>query len=452
MIEASMTELTNETSVAVGLEQPAHEDATLCALLRAFAIKFGETSISAINQASKVVNVRRRTFCEEVLREGTEGGAAVAILTCDTIDGKVESDGWVEQNQNPRNINAYLSQLFPTRVFISQGTRQVAAVVEKHTTFSGYRGWRKKFLSSLVFLMPWYFPSAQECDIKDLFLAVAESTESDAKQAVISFVNEMARKLDFRTLAIENQLSGYGAKIHEYLVQRQQKERDDCVEQIQSLETSLRIAYHKLQEASVHLNALQNSGGESDDELIDFFKSHKQLSIQSVTRGGIRYEVRDTLEFYDVDDYIAARNNPRSYVGSIEDEQVKRVLDAVVEESKGVFETAACFELSGMRRVSPISGTLNARDCLPQPHIYFYGCSGGNEEYYQTYAEKCDWQSGIEQSIAATKNLNWLDGAVVSSTIDWLISNKHVPCIRVEKLGKLLSVEQFYQMLEKGEL
>ena len=85
------------------------------------------------------------------------------------------------------------------------------------------------------------------------------------------------------------------------------------------------------------------------------------------------------------------------------------------------------------------------------PHIYFYGCGGGNDQYYSKYADSGDWELAIEQAIGAVKNLNFGDSTVVAKMIDWLEHHNSIPCIRMSDTGELVSLKHFIEIIQEGE-
>ena len=94
---------------------------------------------------------------------------------------------------------------------------------------------------------------------------------------------------------------------------------------------------------------------------------------------------------------------------------------------------------------------LSRDDVLPHPHIYFYHCAGGNDQYYSKYADSGEWQLAIEQAIGATKNLNFGDSTVVGRMIRWLDSHRNVRCIKLADSDKIVSVNEFLKILNEGE-
>lgn len=94
---------------------------------------------------------------------------------------------------------------------------------------------------------------------------------------------------------------------------------------------------------------------------------------------------------------------------------------------------------------------LSRTDLMPHPHIYFYRCAGGNDQYYSKYADSGEWQLAIEQAIGATKNLNFGDSTVMGEMIEWLDNNRKTRCIKLADGDTMVSVEEFIKMLNEGE-
>ena len=143
------------------------------------------------------------------------------------------------------------------------------------------------------------------------------------------------------------------------------------------------------------------------------------------------------------------------------DENTRKGLKAIFADHKGVIRVNAVFDLQQFKLVTPRQNEAFVAEAMPNPHIYFYGCSGGNDQYYSQYAENGDWDLGIEQAISATKNLAWGDRAVCTRMINWLRNNDAYPCIyvaeklqpidRVTKEMKLVTFQDFLRMIELTE-
>ena len=130
-------------------------------------------------------------------------------------------------------------------------------------------------------------------------------------------------------------------------------------------------------------------------------------------------------------------------------------------ERRGIIRIHAVFLLESFKMINPLRHGTFLSDSMPNPHIYYHACSGGNETYYYRYAESGDWDLAIEQAIAATKNLNWGDSIVSEEMVEWLFDNGDTPCIyvnddyspieKVTKEMKLISFRDFMEAITAKE-
>jgi len=173
----------------------------------------------------------------------------------------------------------------------------------------------------------------------------------------------------------------------------------------------------------------------------------------------LRFGVDDTLEFYDEDEFMRLLGNTRSFLHNYSD-RTRKGLRAIFADHKGVLRVNAVFDLQQFKLVNPRQHDAFINDSMPNPHIHFYGCSGGNGQYYSQYANSGDWDLGIEQAISATKNLSWGDSTVCNRMIQWLEGSTQ-PCIyvaeglqpieRVSKEMRLVSFQDFLRLIELTE-
>ena len=161
------------------------------------------------------------------------------------------------------------------------------------------------------------------------------------------------------------------------------------------------------------------------------------------------YGVDDTLEYYDTDLLEEIIDNDESFLYDYEDDTVELV-KAIFVENKGIIRTNSVFTLNAGGLVSPERHGSFVSESMPQPHIHFYACSGGNSTYYKQYADRGEWDMAIEQSIAATKNLNFGDSTVCEKMLEWIEEHMNTKFIYTPDLSRLMSGNEFLAYL-KGE-
>lgn len=429
-----------------------NSDYSLAAILRAIIINRSEYTIDSLVKDS-VVLLHRADSDSGVKAAMTADSYKIVVVESRNgyFPNDLEVEEWKALDGAPYPISKYLSQFTKTRVFVNESSKRVVAVVDKIAT----RRWIQAFISTLPRILTWYFTSGLSEEEQAFFKTIsvdnkAVSSEA-AENAFVEYVNGAAEKIDFRAMSLHKHLDGFAKTVKETQMSHYRRNIQNAYDSINSYQCELATLYSRLGEEQRLLNALEASPEEDNTELFDFFNSHKCLQIKRVNKGDITFGITETLEFYDEEEFVSVYNRKGSYIHSrVDSKDVPTVMHAIFAEHKGVFVTNAVFKLSGMRHIS-MERDLSREDVLPHPHIYFYGCAGGNDQYYSKYAESGEWQLAIEQAICATKNLNFGDSTVVGRMIQWLDDNKNAPCIKLAEDGRMVSVKEFLKIIKEGE-
>lgn len=428
-----MTLVSDEAADLFGGATSIDSDYSLPAFVRAIALKYGQFPLDQIKSVTQVSKYRVRSLddMQYCLDEQNEAIIIVECINC--IDEPIFEEGWVsEYSVNGRQFlpSRYLSQFCKTKILINQEEKRVVAFVDRRATHV----WVQAFESIIARLMPWYFPSDLSDEEKRLFTTISEAggkiAMEEAENVFVDFVNSVAKDIDFRQIRLHKQLDGIANRLIQSKITQIRMERDDYLRYITEYQAALRGHYANYEKAVAELAALELAPASTDTSMFDFFNNHKQLSVLDVD-DNLRFGVADTLEFYDEDGFTRVAQNENSYFTGYS-ESVKKALWGIFKERRGVIRVQAVFDLSGMKLVSPRRRESFRDGYMPNPHIYFFACSGGNDQYYGQYAESGDWDLAIEQAIAATKNVNWGDSVACNRMVGWLRDNSNTPCIYIK--------------------
>lgn len=358
-------------------------------------------------------------------------GMTVAKCTVRLDDIKFDKDGWETFDDGPYYLNRYLSQVAKSKVYINRKSRRVIALVENAVTPK----WIQAFESVLWAVLPWYYPEKNEETIR-FFRTFAidnkEYSEEEATRVLVDYVNKVAETVDIRDLYLRKILDGYASRALKAKIDAQADEVDNIASNIEDFMTGLKNAYIRLADAQRLLEGLRKVDAGNDPKLIEFFSQHKNIIVAETEGSVIRYGVDDVLEFYDVDEAKSLFDNEYSWVRDTYTKTFVNRLRQLFVEKRGIFRVSANFTLTDMKLVSPVRGSYPVTESLPNPHIYFYACSGANDQYYSQYAKQGDWDLAIEQSIAATKNWSVGDSAVGSRMFGWIDDYSDTKCIYVK--------------------
>ena len=445
--------------------QSFYDDWSLDALVRAIVMKYSDWSVETISGcvATNRIRVRSQEDMRSVLTRGSEAVVVAECINC--FDGTFTCpEEWKSEftfNGKPFPVNQYLSQYCRTKIYINETKKRVVAFVDRH----GNHVWLQAFESVICRLMPWYFPLDLSDEEKQFYRSISVDnkgvTPEEIADLFVQFVNEVGAQIDFRSMRLHRYLDGIADKARHSRMRDLKNSIESVTRDILSCRNSLAAYYSSLDTYNRELTGLEAIPDETNDAMFNFFNTHKQLSVLEVGSSFLRFGVDDTLEFYDEDEFERVFKSNRSYLGG-RNEDERRALWAIFKERCGVIRIQAAFDLINFKLVQPYSHYTFVDNCMPNPHIYYHACSGGNDAYYYQYAESGDWDLGIEQAISATKNLNWGDSIVCSEMINWLNTHSDTPCIyvaddlsHIEKVNKnamkLMTFCEFVEAIKQKE-
>lgn len=436
-------------------------DASLSAFLRAIVLKSGAYSVNNLSELAKISLVRARR--DQDLRMARDLESSISLVECfGCFDAEIDSDGdWINEftfNGKSFPVNQYLSQFAQTKIYVNEKKRRIVAYVKNRVT----NIWVQAFESVLCRLMPWYFPHDLSEDDKKFYKTISADNKSvsteDAVKAFVSYVDSIAESVNLKDLILHSQLDGVADRMRQSMMAKLRSDLSRLAENINEYRSSMADLYEQYDKAVIELNGLETTPPAKDDAMFQFFKKHKQVSIISSEVNTLKFGVNDLLTFYDEDEFERVYNNKDSYLGASHySNEARSAIWAIFGEHRGIIRTQAVFNLRSFKLVEPIRHMKFVKDSMPNPHIFYHACSGGNEVYYEQYAESGDWDLAIEQAISATKNLNWGDSIVCREMIEWLVENGDVKCIYVNdgspiddvnESSRLVSFDEFVELIK----
>lgn len=439
-------------------------DWSLHAIVRAAVLNSG---VAVSDVAGKTTIKRHRIHVGSELSEmfgNYYNDEAISIVDCvGCFDTELAArEGWTNQfmvNGKACHIDQYLSQFGRTKIYVNEELKRLVAFVDRRATHT----WVQALESILFRLMPWYYPADLSEDDKQFYRSIAVDnkaiTAEEKAGILVQYVNAAAEKINFRDIRLHKMLDGIADRARQTRISSLKNDVEYSRNHIERCMSDLTDHYRTLDAKLLELNALELAEPEQDDSMFKFFNNHKQIKLLSVNDSGLRFGVDDTLEFYDEEEFGRLLGNDRSYLHEWDD-QFRKALSDLFIEHKGVVRVNAIFNLQEFKLINPAQGD-RLEDCgMPNPHIYFYGCSGGNGQYYSQYARSGDWDLAIEQAVSATKNVNWGDSTVCRRMLRWLNEN-NTPCIyvaddlqpieRVNSDMRLVSFRDFIKMTKPTE-
>lgn len=457
--------VSDDADEVLGTCQAFDEDWSLNALVRAIVLKYGNFSVEQLANNVSVERKRARSRNDmEAWLGANYSYEALTIVEClnnsfdeepyhDTAEWKTE----FSYNGKPFPVNQYLSQFGRTKIYLSESQKRLVAFVDRKAT----NVWVQALESVMCRLMPWYYPSDLSAEEQHFYRSIAvdnKAVSAEEKANIfVNYVNSVAELINFREMKLHRLLDGIADRARTSKMRELASAVSSEMDYIRRIQSDMANHYAVLDAKRFELTALENIEPEENDAMFRFFNTHKQVHLLDVSDDNLRFGVVDTLEFYDEDEIRTMLRKGNSYVNERSQSTVNAI-KAIFVKHLGIIRVNAVFNLRSFKLVTPLKNETFVHDAMPNPHIYFYACSGGNDYYYSQYAESGDWELAIEQAISATKNFAWGDSAVGSRMLSWLENNTSEPCIyinedlspveRITPNMRMVSFKEFRAILE----
>ena len=459
-ISYNQTLLTKDNTIdlfgtAVGL----FEDYSLSALMRAIVVKNEPNLKGSDLQKAVGMSYLRAHSAEdipELIKEYPNGLHVVRFESNSSLDDVFKTLGYVSSQDNNivKAVEMYLTQFIRTRIYLNESEKRLSIIVNKQIDVKYIR----QLLSVLCKLLPWYFGESLSEEEVGFFKSLSGPDINKADSILIEYVNKIAIEWGIRERIIASTLNGYGDILRNDRIQTVQSLYADCADRIRRYNRNLADEYVNFDALATELNALRLAPQKGDEEIISFFINHTNISIVDTSHAVITYDVTDTLEYYNFEECVKLFDNKHSWLNNAYAPEFLKVAREIFVNKRGIIKVAGEFSLTDMKLVQPQRGSLcNNFGVMPNPHVYYYGCSGGNDKYYHQFAESGEWDLGIEQSISAAKNWNVGDSSAGSRMFSWLYSNQNMPCIYYKNgeevsdinNAEIISFEEFSKRMEE---
>ena len=274
--------------------------------------------------------------------------------------------------------------------------------------------------ASIPLLLPWF--KIEEPD-KAIFRAIYEHNLTVIKEwadGVPQSVIDEAQKM-----YITKKLDNVKNASKERMIKKLKIRYEDLMYEIQNCREIILNKQSELTDVINQQMALELLE-DSTDDISEFFIQHKSiveiLNVYTSPKTIIDYSVTTPFQFYDEDALKRTMNSAKSWFHtSCEDWQRQLIVDVFIRNKVTMMATAT-FSLVEFADIVPKTFSYNSKiPSIPNPHIYYYGCLGGNQQFFNQFAKTGEWELAIEQSIGCTANINFCDVSVM---------NKFVSCLK----------------------
>ena len=353
------------------------------------------------------------------------------------------------------NVEQYLHSQRRIRslVFHCEATNSTMVVIER----SNYSKLHL-ILSAFPALLPALFKNEPVTDWERKFLKTLAGRDDTE---FVAMVKEWLANNDLRERILTRQLKAFASGRIDNQKKVISAELDRIDERIQSHEIDLNELYKKREtKTAILLGLATMTDNGSDDELLDFFKSNKELNLISASDSRMVFEVKTALANYDPEAFEAYVRSARSelycetnYYGYSVDDGVA-MMKAIFDTNRFKVMMRGKFLLDynhlDFDILRDYSGFLD--DTVPNPHLTEYKCPGNNGQLISDAVRHYDYIMAVTYCIAVTANLNFAEPHNVSNFMRHLFCEaRNTKCIVDTKTGEVITVDEAIKSMKEGE-
>lgn len=365
--------------------------------------------------------------------------------------------GWQELNTASCPLSQYLtsSSSGSAKAYMKttdDGSRHRSFVYIEN--FSSVTTMLEKIISAIPKLMPDLYTDNNYSTDE---IAVFEYISKGNIEGVTSFIKDKLLELNVDEIVLRKEFDGY-----ENIVIKKQKEGLGRL--IESLQCDYNCLAEKLAdkmqsiiEKTAAYDAMCNVGNDGRS-FVDFILSHKNIAHVKSHDGCFTYAVDETIDYFDQDAFERYYSNPNCSFLVNREPETKKILEGLFIKRFGKLRVYGEFKCSNLSSIKALRAGdyvyIDYKNHFKHPHLGNYACLGNNVQPIATYFSNGDWDLAIEQTIAATKNLNFGD-SIVMERFTWQLndafisndSNKYI----IANNGQEMTVGEFYKYVEQLE-
>lgn len=319
--------------------------------------------------------------------------------------------------------------------------------------------------SALLSFTPWITPTPEMIEL--------ETSLTQGKAEYLACLEKLAKKLDLRSLYIEDMLGEFESKMLNARVRNIENDNDQIRRKIESYNSAIRDYQGMIYENNIKIIGMKSKSVEdaNDNAIADYFKANKALYVcNSDVSGDSEFEfiVDTTLEYYDPDQVEHALENKRSFIyrsdyGTYDSDYIStkgmaKLMRAIFCDEKLKLHVCGAYVIDIESGVfAPRGHDFSTSDagmrCLPNPHLYYYSCLGNYERQINECVSNGDYVMAVQQCIASCKSLNFGDYVVMSRFMNMMYGHNYDAnrkCIELPT-GEIVTPEDALVYLENTE-
>lgn len=311
--------------------------------------------------------------------------------------------------------------------------------------------------ASMSKFLKWYFVEQPTTEEERQYLyAIVHGEEITVKQ----FLQNACAMYDIAKIKTFHQVANAFKAYTGTLIKQLQAEIIDQENTIQTWIQKINDIQASIESKTVMMCGYQSSSIENNT-LAKVFVDSKEIFYIGMYNNSIEYEVGTYLQNWNqreiekiicnCADHFYARPRELDFTNEI----ISRVYNDLFVNDNVRLYVRACFGLQlngGMMYLdhNSIHGATNPKfaNYLRHPHLEQFHCPGGNKDIIRTLVSDHKYEIAVAQTIAATTNYNFLDGAVSSVFTDWFWGQPNLKCLQT-KDGTMISLNELIESYGK---
>lgn len=271
---------------------------------------------------------------------------------------------------------------------------------------------------SVLTMFPWFFDPKK--GITELEKKLIESLREKSPDAFMECMKEYESVYDVRSIFLQK-LAGFEKKVEEREIRKINEDIAYIDEEIHNLERRIADYLISRRKDEDQLRGYQLKADESENELMEYFKCNKHVSLEYVNNDTIGFVATAIVDNFDEDMAETMLNNTSSFVyrnnTRYSSDDIKMLIKAVFIDRTIKLKFCEAFELDASGNVMPLSGynydKAKYGDCMPNPHIDRYSCLGNYRQEITECVKHRNYIGVIGLCINSAASLNWGDSAVM---------------------------------------
>lgn len=416
-----------------------------CGLLYAYA------RLRELGHEPPIMQVASLAFSPEEQNDNSvfisTGGFSPEYIT------KLKEHGYERLNLPPHPVEGFLCTIIgrkdSCRVLVDKAHNKVLIITESPAMSTTTRIDLDYTIAGLLpILMPTYY--ADIPDIKGFCILAKDKKCDDIKDAFYAVVE---RNGWIEEAAIKG-LSVWAGKLNENKLESLLIEKERAMNIYQDRLAKAQEAAANYAAIAEECYALELYADKQDVSWAEkmFAKNKGLLKLVSIKNGYVHFTVTATIDFYNIDkmrEYFDAHGEWTRQTA-----QLRQFVKAVFVDRVAKLRVFADFTICGAglsfdndkyksRILAPVG------DRIPHPHLMMYHCWGANGGDISQFISERRYDMAIWQAVAATRNINVIDGTVCETMVEYI--DMHMDSPMLDYNGEIISPRQLLAAIDNNK-